>query len=419
MRFRHLLKKFRTSREGNIAVTAGLSLPVVLLISFGAMDYGKMVQSDQELKAAAGAAALAAVNEAQIAFKNNENVDLAEVMRDTADKVFRSRTSQMSLLDVTEISATPSISGTKLSVDMVFKATYNTQVLGFAGKKKINIANSQRATVSSAKYLNIALVFDGSSSMGVGATALDQQRMQSTTGCTFACHGYSYNRARSYGATMRIDVAREAAADSIEVIRQNSSITDQVTVGLYNYGSNVATLLNFNDSNSGDLSHVESEIRSKVSLQARGGTNTEKALRDVAALMPNSGSGRTPDDRVQYIVVLTDGVEDYRHGGAPWTQRNNPTYGGLWAPDDPSGCTVIRNRGINIFFIQTEYLTPTIGAHQNYYNWIDANLNPIIDNRFAACAGSMDNVFQTSSPAQIQEAFLDVMGEISTPLRLY
>ena len=415
----NLFKKFCRKVDGNIAITAALSLPVVLMIGFGAIDYGKMVQSDQELKSAAAAAALAAVNEAQIAFEANENVDLAELMEDTAKKVFNSRTAKMGSLDVGMIEVTPTVTGSKLTVEMVFNATYKTQVLGFAGKKTVNIKNSQRATISSAKYLNIALVFDGSSSMGVGATVFDQQKMQSTTGCTFACHGASYNRAKANGATMRIDVAREAAADSIHVIKENTNVDNQVTVGLYNYGSNVATLLDFNSSRAANLLNVEADIKSKVSLQSRGGTNTEKALREVAAKMPNSGSGRTPDDRVQYIVVLTDGVEDYRHGGAPWSQRNHPTYGGLWAPDDPAGCKAIRDRGIHIFFIQTEYLTPTIGRHQNYYNWIDANLNPILDNRFAACAGSADNVFQTSTPKEIQDAFLDVMGEISTPLRLF
>lgn len=411
------LQELRKSTDGNVAITSALALPVVLLMGMSALDYGLVVQSDQDLKAAAAAAALAAVNEAHIAFLNDETVDLEELMQETAEKTFAARTGGMKHIDLTDIEIIPSQQGNTLAAEVIYKAVYNTKAMNLVGQEKFNIANKQRATISTAKFINITLLFDGSSSMGVGATTYDQHLMQNTINCTFACHGNTYNNAKAAGATMRIDVAREAAADSIEVIRENVESENQVTVGIYRYGGNVNQILDFNHPHASDLTFVENKIRQKIFLQpSHMGTNTEGAIQQVAADIPDSGLGRTPDDRVQYLVVLTDGVEDVRHGGSQ--TPNSPNAYGVWAPGT-SGCQAIRDRGIKIFFIQTEYLTPTIGAHQYLYQWIDANLNPILDNRFAACAGSMDYVFQTTTPQEIQNAFLDVMGDISSPLRLY
>ncbi len=429
----NFLKKFRHKQDGNVAITAAMSLPVVLMIGFGAMDYGIMVQSDQELKSAAAAASLAAVNEAQIAYTNEEGEDLKELMEQTAKKVFNARVEKMNLVDVSSIEVTSKVDGNRLSANLSYRATYKTQVIGVAGMKSINIANSQRATISSASYSDITFVIDSSGSMGIGSTVADQQLMMNTIGCTFGCHNNqvsansSYGRAKAAGATMRIDVAKNAAMKSLDIIRDNTELDDQIRLGLYRYSSNLTPVMNASDANSSDLNHVRNVFDDEIHLDFWGmGSNTELALEKVAERLPDGGSGRTPNDRKQYIVVVTDAVDDWRHFyGTPsgserlWSRVNLPRYGGgVWAPGN-TGCKAIRDRGINIYFIQTEYLAPTIGQHQAYYRWIDANLNPIIPDRLAACTGSADNVISTVTPGELDNAMSSVIGDISSPLRLY
>lgn len=62
---------------------SAIVFPVVLMFGFGAIDYGIMSKSVQDLKQAASAASLAAVNEGLIAYNANEDVDLEELMKTT------------------------------------------------------------------------------------------------------------------------------------------------------------------------------------------------------------------------------------------------------------------------------------------------------------------------------------------------
>lgn len=213
-----LYRSFNASDHGNIAIISAVAFPVVLMFGIGAVDYGIMSKSVQDMKQAASAAALAAVNEAQIAYTDREDVDIEALMQETALRVFQARTDGMSFSTVENVNVVPKQVGNKLTAVVNYSATYTPQVMNLVGPATYRISDSQRATVSTASYISINLVFDVSASMGVGATEADQRLMQEKIGCTFGCHqqnvsleNSTYGRARAYGATMRIDVARDAA----------------------------------------------------------------------------------------------------------------------------------------------------------------------------------------------------------------
>lgn len=428
LRATHKFKSFKRSIRGNVAMISAVAFPVVLMFGFGAVDYGIMSKSVQDLKQAASAAALAAVNEAQIAYNaREEDVDLELLMKETAERIFASRTSGLNFVDVQGVTVTPRQVGNRLTAEVSYRATYQPQIMNLVGPQSYNISDSQRAIVSSASYIAINLAFDVSASMGVGATVADQQLMQDRIGCTFGCHqnnrsldNSTYGAAKRAGATMRIDVASEAAQRSLQVVQNNMSLDQQVSFGIYKYGTNVETVLEATDSRATNVSQVRQMINDEVFLAEHSfaGSTTELSVAEIAASLPESGSGRTADDRIQYLVVLTDGVDGYRF--LPNSKRlwNTPNGHGVWAPES-GRCPAIRVRGINIFFIYTEYLTPTMGRHTQIFDWIDANINPVIEDKFAGCTGSASQVFKTSTPRQIDAAFSEVMSDISTPLRLY
>jgi Flp pilus assembly protein TadG len=439
MKFR--FNTFKQAVDGNVAMISAIAFPVVLMFGIGAVDYSIMSKSVQDLKQAASAAALAAVNEAQIAFAAKEDVDFEELMEETALRVFASRTEGLNFTDVKGVHVVTEQSGNRLTAKVNYSAEYSPQVMSLVGPSVYKISDSQRAIVSTTSYINISLLFDVSGSMGIGSTPADQELVAEATGCAFACHtnssrgNSSYDRARANGATMRIDTAREAAINAVESIKSTVTIDDQVTFGLYKFSNEPAEIMSASDARSNDFNFVKSKIQSDVQMDIYGtGTNVELAMANMLTTIPASGTGRTEDDRVQYIVVLTDGVENTQScmPGACWRPHylanvNSPfkkyanheiNYAPSTAP-----CVALKAKGTRIYFINTEYIVPTTGhirGHdRNRFDFIEETLHDLVDERMKDCTGSADQVVRTNTPQQIATAFEDVLGDVTSPLRLY
>lgn len=86
-------------------------------------------------------------------------------------------------------------------------------------------------------------------------------------------------------------------------------------------------------------------------------------------------------------------------------------------------CVALKNMGANIFFINTEYIVPTTGRisghNVNRFDFIENTLHDLVDERMIECTGSADQVIRTNTPAQTATAFEDVLGDVTSPLRLY
>lgn len=435
-----IFKKFAASTRGNVAIVSAFALPAVTMISFGAYDYGNVVQSTQELKAAASAAALAAVNEAHIAYTAREDVDLEKLVKDTAAGVFESRLSTIQDTDVTNIVITPIVENNVFTVNVSYVAKVNTSVMSLMGRDSFSVSDKQRARVSALSYMNFNFLFDISASMGVGATPADQVVMKNAIGCAFSCHlnaargNSSYDRARAAGADMRIDVARESARAAINIMRENTQVDKHMTVGLHTYDNIYSANLESTDPKASDLEYVQSQLDDAVQMRlTHGGSNTENGIRKLLENMPTSGTGRVAADRIQYLIVLTDGVENPQS----WTPGNG------WKPHEDavlnspfkkfanheyeyapaaSSCELAHEKGIQVFFINTEYLVPSWGQsghNTRRFGFIEDTLHDLIPQRMAQCAGKPENVLNASTPQEIESAFKDIIGSLSTPLRRF
>lgn len=435
------IKSFKQAVDGNFAMVSAIAFPVILMFGVGAVDYGIMTKSVQDLKQAASAAALAAVNEAQIAFTAQEDVNIEELMEETALRVFAARTEGLNFTDVKGVNVVSEQSGNRLTAKVNYNAEYSPQVMNLVGPNVYKISDSQRAIVSTTSYISINLVFDVSGSMGIGSTPEDQQLVADATGCAFACHtnssrgNSSYDRARANGAVMRIDTAREAAMNAVQNIKSTITMDDQVTMGLYKFSNEPVEIMNATNINASNLDYVKQMIDDEVQMDIYGtGTNVELALYNMLAVLPESGTGRTADDRIQYIVVLTDGVENTQScmPGACWRPHylanvNEPSmkhanHETNYAPST-APCEALKENGTRIYFINTEYIVPTTGKitghNRNRFGFIEDTLHDLVDVRMKECTGSADQVIRTNTPQEISTAFENVLGDVTTPLRLY
>ena len=435
------MKRFLNDSCGNFAVLTAFVLPLAMFGAGAAIDYGLAVQTHQKLKSAAESAVLGAVSEAQMAYIAQEDVDLAKLIESSAKELFKASIGTLAFADVTDIRVTPSVNKNEISASIDYDATYNTSLVSVVGYKTIPISNTARAIVNVRSYVNINFLIDVSASMGIGATADDQKKVASAINCAFACHinearGKSqYDKARATGANMRIDVVRDAAISAVDVSKKVSEFNDQVTFGVYKFSNELTTVVSSSDARASDLNYLTTQIRDGIQMDmTNGGTNIENGIKTLSNLLPKSGSGLSADDRIQYVIILTDGVESgqawtqakgwFKHGA---TKQNTPyqTYAKheVNYALDAATCKSLKDKDIGTYFIYTEYLEPVFGDFGDHdkqrFGFVTKSLFPIIPTRFSDCTGNPHNVLKANTPDEIEQEFNQIVKGLSAPLRLY
>ncbi|MGE6739896.1 TadE/TadG family type IV pilus assembly protein [Allorhizobium pseudoryzae] len=428
-------------RRGSFGVLTALVLPVVILGVGIAVDYGLALDASQKLKAASDAAVLGAIGEAQEAYIRQEKVDLQDLIREAGEEFFKANQARMVSIRLQDVDVVPRVNKNELSAELTYTASYSTSLLKIFGYNEIPISSSSHAAVNVRSFVNINLLIDVSASMGIGATSLDQQKVASAVNCAFACHINSargsspYDTARAAGATMRIDVARNAAISAVDVSKETAEFADQVTFGLYKFSNELTTVVSHADARASNYSYLKTALRDEILLDmTNGGTNIGAAISSLTTLLPKSGSGLRADDRIQYVIVLTDGVES----GQAWTAAKNwfkhpstkeiapykayATHEVNYALD-PATCDKAQKKDVDIFFIYTEYLEPIYGEFGDHdkqrFQFVTDTLFPLIPKRFASCTADANNVIKVTTPAEIEQTFTRIVKGLSAPLRLY
>ncbi|MBU1304114.1 MAG: VWA domain-containing protein [Alphaproteobacteria bacterium] len=435
-----LLGRFIRDRSGNFVIMTAILLPVALAATGAAVDLGMALIASQQLGAAANGAVLAALSDVQVLSERGVTATKEQVNA-SAKGFFLANTSNIAFATLDSVLPDASIRRNQIEANISFKATYRTTVMSLFGINTVPIANQAQATVTLRSYMNINILIDTSQSMGIGATDLDQQLVAQATGCAFACHinqargNSSYDKARAKGATMRIDVARSAVAAAVDAVAAAEQFPGQVTLGLYRFSNDLTEILSPTDARASDLTQVKALAQSQINLDMTyGGTNIERALKQIATRIPTNGSGTSPGDRIQYVIVVTDGVES----GQAWTAADNwflHPYAAPNAPSkayaahevnyalNPSACAALATKDVGTYFIYTEYLEPKYGTinsgDHNRFNFVTSSLFPIIQTRMSSCAGSTSSVLLAKSPAEIQSAVVGMVRKLSSPLRLY
>ena len=204
--------------------------------------------------------------------------------------------------------------------------------------------------------------------MAIGATVDEMKKVSDATGCAFACHvgnpgTTSYEIARNAGARMRIDVERDAAISAVEVA-SNIDIYNHVSFSLFNFSNTLTTVIPVNDSRSSDLKYVKEAMMDGIKLDIyNGGTNIENSIKSVSEIIPESGAGLTPNDRVQYLIVLTDGVESgqsWVYDKKIWVRHPSTVVNQPWQAYAPhevnyslnsASCDELKRKKVAVYFI--------------------------------------------------------------------
>jgi len=432
--------------RGGIVLLFGLMLLVFLAIAGGAIDYAVRSRLAQDLDAAANGAVLAGISDGRIAFLQGDvssEDELAALVERSIAARFEAKIGGLDNVSSGSLTSRVLVDGDEIRASIDYAGSSPNSFLHLIGLSEMRVGGRSGAIINLPKYYHISLVFDISASMGIGATLADEEIIAAETNCAFACHigdtadkTSSYEKSRDAGAEIRLDVARNAALTALDTVDSVSAVSDQVSFSVHTFDDIPYEVVGLGDSRATDLAYVKARINDTVFMNVEnGGTNIEHALAEIARDLPSSGSGLTADDRIHYVVILTDGVEDatsWDSGGSRWVRHpladpNEPIgrFTGrdiLYALNNGDGCSTFREKNIGAFFIYVEYVDPSFGKvsdlNRRRFGFIEDTLFDIIPDRFADCGGNIGRVIKATSADEIRVAFDELLADLVSPLRL-
>ncbi|OYY88850.1 MAG: hypothetical protein B7Y45_13880 [Sphingomonas sp. 28-66-16] len=449
-----LFANLRDDQRGNVLMIVGLSL-IPLTFSAGmAIDYSRAMRLQTKLNADADAAALAAVTRPMMNQSSN-------VACTTAKNMFIGQSAGLSGLnfnaaDPTQLaisvtdSATPSGTGTtstctasstattasySRTATVAYHATSQNAFGGILGLSALPIHGSSTAYSAVAPNIDFYIMIDTSPSMLLPATSGGLAAMTAATnGCAFACHqtntsssdpGHTsrvngvywdyYQVARNANIVLRTDLVSVAVQDlttmatttaqnNHAVYRMGLSDFDYTfrqiwptaPVGGYNVDGNLTTV----GAHVGDAQVVTYCINNQRVCGSNDndtGTNFTTAFSGILGKMPaaaGNGTNNSGDTPQAMLFIITDGMRDELNSGSRYL-----------GPIPTSQCTTIKNRGIRIAILDTQYLPESASDSWSVSNVKNPYLAPTdhITPALTACA-SPGLFYQVTTDGDISAA---------------
>ncbi len=431
------LRRFRRDRSGNIALMFGISV-IPLLVGIGAaIDYSRLASARSKLDHAADIATLAVVSKDAQPFLNTPT-------QASVQKIFNQAASVVTGVTITSFNVTVTPGTTQLTVTATYTASVPLIFGAFLGKSFSTIGGTATASVTSPNYMNFYLVLDNSPSMGLGATANDINNLITLTAgqspttspnvksgsiaranCAFACHQHTFNSsgkitgddtsdnyhiAKANGVTLRIDVMRTATQQLTQTATNTETYSNQIGMAVYTFSDTFQTIAPLSTNMSTVASNAAAiDLAYAYWDQRDAQTSFDTALSYMNGIIPNSGNGSSLASPLNFLMLVTDGVEDEpvsgssgsgdpADGPASYLPPNNQSNLANSQPgnvnsgrlidmiknDSNSMCQTIKNRGIKIAVLYTPYMPVT---NNGFYNqWIGAtstslnNNNPVNPN---------------------------------------
>ena len=414
------LSRFAGDRKANVAVIAALTMvPIIFLLGM-TLDFTQALRKKEQLDAAADAAAIAAVRPAMLTATD-------AVAKATANAIFLAAANSIPGL---QGPVTPTITVTDAGLARTVSVTYNAASLNNFPKVLMNstawpIGGTATAQAAAAPNMNFYLLMDDSPSMGIGATATDisnlitatapsKQPASSSQNCGFACHETNISHdggtqdnlaiARNNNITLRIDLVTSAVNQLLNTwtncpqtgvsggVMQCMAALNNTTykAALYTFDTGLNTLASLTTPTTAGTKvssislmpvYYQNCVFSGCSSSSPTnpttdyGTDIAGALTSINAIMPTPGLGsNVAGDTPQEVVFLvTDGVEDKISSTCP--NASFASHSRCQQPLDTTACTTIKNRGIKIAILYTEYLqlkTPNVPVTDSWYmSWVD------------------------------------------------
>jgi|GEM_PF-4838017 len=405
---------FRENESGQLSVIFSLvALSLVTMVGVS-LDYARTERERVLVTAAADAATLAAVKQATekptLVAGNAVTIDVGatkQAAKTTAESIFTAHLAA----DGSKSAVTPTVKVDYNSTtgmwtsDLTYNAKLAASFSGLVGLKDLEYKGKSQASAAKGNnaYMDIYMMLDISSSMGIGATDADTAAMVKLIGCAFGCHETSYKKQyydlpRSKGIRMRIDVLRDAAQKLVDSAITTDAGTGKVRLAAYQFSDKVTTLQTITT----NLSAVKTKLAAVDLPTYEDGTYVSRAMKQMSTTVTSSGDGSASNKAKSFVFLITDGVEDTIYVGGAKPSAPGP-YGawGSTSAIDPTLCNTLKANGVTVAVLYTAYIKFTGWQYDSLVKPFDT----YIPNNLKACA-STGFFFQASSASEINAAML-------------
>ena len=330
---KRFFKKFLTNRDGNFAIATAIMLPVLIAFVSLGVDTTNFFKKKQQLTDASDAALVFGAKYYEELRDKGYSTRTAEYQASyQAAIAFYNQTFDEERFQYQRISF-------KEGQDGIVTGKHRYAIYpGFffdrfvSNKKWVKISNNAEIVFGASaetpgEYIDLTLVIDNSTSLGIGASVRDQQIMHTNTGCTFACHiprksserRNEPDEVRKLGVQLRLDVLKEAAIDALEELKKENrgnGADKKVRVSVYTFSNYMQPLTepttNLNRAIR-DIRKLDFASEQNTPENAFGGTNVYNSLKEVkneldARRVRDARSREI--DRSSYVVLFSDGIEN-------------------------------------------------------------------------------------------------------------
>lgn len=377
------LARLIPNQRGNSLMIFAFALGPMVMGGGMVVDYSQAARLQSKMNAIADAAALSAVTNTMMKKTKDEATAQAKslfVGQATGLKGLSFDPAKQLTISITDQNGT----SVKRQASVQYSATSNNYFGAILGMKTITIGGTAKAEATNAPNIDFYLLVDTSPSMALPATTAGIASMIQATramaggaGCAFACHQTSTSAGDPRGAklvngkyvdyyyiakndlklTLRMDLVQSAVADLTDVAttmaKQNSS---QYRFALSTFDVAYNPLIATPTSPAAAKASA-----SKINLlavcrnnQYICGVNDNDTHTNFTSaftgsqlnlpLVPGNGTAQPGDTPQAMLFIITDGMRD---------EMNN---GRKLGPIPTDQCTAIKNRGIRIAVLYTEYL---------------------------------------------------------------
>jgi Flp pilus assembly protein TadG len=381
-----LVRSFYRHEGGAMAMMVGL-MAIPLIFSVGAgIDYGSANMAKAKLDAVADAAALSAVDHQAI-------TGTPAAAQTTAQNTFNAEAVNLANVAVSNVAATVTDSTTGRTAVVNYTATKTNLFMGIFGFPTTTISGSSTAEAGLTTNINFYLLLDNSPSMNIAATTAGINTMVAATsaqgGCAFACHETNpsvdnlgnaggvdnYTLAQQLGVVTRMQnlaSATQSLMSSAQAMEGSNHQQYQAAIYTFNNsGLNTIQLLTSNLANAeaaaaniNVLEVYSNNWLTNTNNNNDTDTNFETAMSQINTLMPLPGTGTPSSTPQEVLFIVSDGVDDEVSSSCSAQLDGNRCQ----QPFSTSWCTTVKNRGIQIAVVYTEYLPLPTNAWYN--DWI-------------------------------------------------
>jgi Flp pilus assembly protein TadG len=434
------LSQFRRDRRGNVVMIFALSLIPCVFLTGMALDFSSATQKRVQLNAAADAGALAAVTPIMMGQSDS-------AAQTAASNAFNGVASTVT--GVTSVTPTVGVVDSNGGLTRTVTVSYTAnstnafpnvlKLLTGSPQTTWAISGSSQSTSSTSPNINFYLLLDNSPSMNIAATTSGINTMVANTasqgGCAFACHEShpssdnlgnpggedNYTLAKNLGVVTRIQnmaTATQALMSTATATEAANNAVYKMAIYTFNYSgtSTVQTLTSSLGTASTAAAGIDVlEVYNNNCLTSSNcnndtDTDFDSAMSSINSIMPTPGTGAGGSTPQEVLFIVSDGVDDKVSASCSETLDGTRCQ----QPFSTTWCTTVKNRGIRIAVLYTEYLPlPT----NNWYNTWISPWQPQIATNMQNCA-SANLYFKITTDGDIATAMQKLFEQAVATARL-